>query len=276
MIQSSGPQHKIIETQNYFTVKLDGELNVAGLSAFEEDLPKLLNKSVIFNCESVSGMDRLWIRALVNFEIFLRKHNLGVRMIYVKSSLAEVFRSEGVDGVLKISPNLRVGLVELGLVTNKIIDTEFINPFLTATLKVLEIQASTKAVAGKIYLKKADDRSSGDISGVIGLVSEAFNGSVVISFPEKTFLTVISRMLGEEFGSITKELENGAGELTNIIFGQAKIGLNDKGYGIKTALPSVIVGRDHSVSSGARGITVVVPFGSDAGEFFVEINTGAA
>ncbi len=64
---------------------------------------------------------------------------------------------------------------------------------------------------------------------------------------------------------------DGAGEITNMIFGQAKIILNEKGYGIKTALPSVVTGKDHNLLSITKGPVVTVPFTSTAGNFFVEI-----
>jgi len=96
--------------------------------------------------------------------------------------------------------------------------------------------------------------------------------SVVISFPEATFLKVMSGMLGEEYLELNQDILDGAGEITNIIFGQAKVILNGKGYGIKTALPSVVHGKDHTVSShDLMGQSVVVPFESNSGKFFVEI-----
>lgn len=154
----------------------------------------------------------------------------------------------------------------------KVLDVDFINPFLSATVKVLETQASTKSTAGKVYKKPARDKFTGDISGVIGLVSEAFTGSVVISFPETTFLQIMSRMLGEECSKITPEIQDGAGEITNMIFGQAKVSLNEKGFGIKTALPSVVSGTDHSIVQMSNGPRIVVPFKTDVGEFFIEIS----
>ena len=78
-------------------------------------------------------------------------------------------------------------------------------------------------------------------------------------------------MLGEEFTTLNSEIIDGAGELTNMIFGQAKITLNEKGYGIKTALPSVIAGKDHSLNAMTKGPVVVVPFTTPKGNFFVEI-----
>lgn len=152
------------------------------------------------------------------------------------------------------------------------IDINFVNPFLAATLNVLKIQASIEATPGKVYLKGEDDVMSGDISGVIGIVSETFKGSVVISFPEETFLKVMSSMLGEEIKTLNRDILDGAGEITNMIFGQAKITLNERGYGIKIALPTVISGKGHRLSALSKGPTMVVPFTSQAGNFFVEIS----
>ncbi|MCM2349737.1 MAG: chemotaxis protein CheX [Bacteriovoracaceae bacterium] len=151
------------------------------------------------------------------------------------------------------------------------IDINFINPFLAATLNVLKIQANVIADPGKIYLKKDNAPMRGDVSGVIGIVSDTFNGSVVISFPEQTFLKVMGGMLGEEYTTLSQDILDGAGEITNMIFGQAKIVLNDRGYGIKIALPQVVSGKGHSLSSLSKGPTVIIPFTSSAGEFFVEI-----
>lgn len=153
----------------------------------------------------------------------------------------------------------------------KTVDVTFINPFLEATMKTLETQASTLAYAGQVYVKPRGEKFSGDISGVIGLVSDAFTGSVVISFPAATFLQILSRMIGEECTEINDMTRDGAGELTNIIFGQAKIVLNKAGFGIKTALPSVIAGMDHSVVPMTNGPRVAIPFTTDVGPFVVEI-----
>lgn len=151
------------------------------------------------------------------------------------------------------------------------IDSNFINPFLSATLNVLKVQAEISAEAGKIYLKKTGEEMIGDVSGVIGIISNTFNGSVSITFPEGTFLKIMSAMLGEEYTVLDQELVDGAGEISNMIFGQAKIQLNERGYGIKMALPQVIAGKNHRLTSLSKGPTVVVPFTSTAGNFFVEV-----
>ena len=81
----------------------------------------------------------------------------------------------------------------------------------------------------------------------------------------------MSKMHGEEYTTINGENADGASEFTNMIFGYAKIILNEQGYGIKTALPSLIVGKSHRFPASKKEIVVVVPFESELGGFFVEI-----
>lgn len=272
--QKANAHYQFIPADGYVTIKLVGEPGQDSVEPFQKDIPNFIKEPyphVVVNCDHLSVLLPPWVRALVALKAELKKVNKEIRFILVKKNVQEQFRNEGLDSTFKVKPNLRDALVDLGLVTKKALDTDFINPFLNATIRVLHVQAKTKITPGKIYLKQEKGHFSGDISGVIGIVSESFNGSVVISFPEKTFLNVISRMLGEEYKEISKEISDGAGELTNMIFGQAKIILNEKGYGIKTALPSVITGKNHSVESLTSGPIVIVPFESDAGPFFVEI-----
>ncbi|MGZ3738902.1 MAG: chemotaxis protein CheX, partial [Bdellovibrionota bacterium] len=231
------PQHKIIPAEGYVTVKLNGELMPDTADLFHNDLQGLLdlNVPVIIQCVSLSGMAHQWIRPLVTLVREASRYNLQVRFVQVSFKVEQYFKSQGVDSMFKTCPTLREALAGMGLASKKVIDTDFINPFLAATIKVLEVQTNTKAAPGKIYVKGAGDKFTGDISAVIGLVSETFTGTVVVSFPAPTFLEIMARLLSEKHTTITKELEDGAGELINIIFGQAKIILNEKGYGIQTA-----------------------------------------
>lgn len=272
--ENSKAQHQIIKSEGYTTLRLVGDLGMEGLRLFEEDIPKITGEPyvhLIVNCDHLSGMDKNWVRSLLAIEREIRKTNMELRFVLLSRQMKEYIKNEGLEKAFKSCLNLRDALVELKLTTKKMLDTDFINPFLSATVQVLKVQTQTEAKQGKIYIKTDKDSFSGDVSGVIGLVSESFNGSVVISFPEATFLAVMSRMLGEAFTTLTKEIADGAGELTNMIFGQAKVVLNEKGYGIKTALPSVVSGKNHSVSVLTNGPIVVVPFESDIGPFFIEI-----
>lgn len=270
----SSKRYQLLPGNGYLTIRLVGTLDATQVKPFELEIEPLLKDPyphIVVNLEHLFSFSKDWIRVLLKTQNFLKQFNKQVRFIFCSPKLKELLKREGVDTAFHYSKNLREALVEFGLVTRKMLDTDFINPFLTATLHVLNVQAGVTAESGKIYLKKVDEQLKGDVSGIIGVVSETFNGSVVISFPEKTFLKVMSGMLGENCMELTKEIIDGAGEITNMIFGQAKIKLNEKGYGIKTAIPSVISGKEHSLMALTKGPVVVVPFTSNVGEFFIEI-----
>lgn len=263
-----------LKGEGYVTLRLVGSLDDDQVKLLDANLALHLvdpHPHMVVNCEHLSFISKGWIRALLKLKSDLKMYNKEMRIINVKPPIYAQFKKEGIDNSFKYAAGLREALVELGLVTKKLLDIDFINPFLLATLNVLKVQAGVEAKAGKIFLKDEKQKSTGDISGVIGLVSDSFNGSVNITFPETVFLQVVSGMLGEEYTEMSQDIVDAAGEITNMIFGQAKVVLNEKGYGIKTAIPSVVSGRDHSLEALTKGPIVVVPFESSKGNFFVEI-----
>lgn len=266
---------EVIRSEGYQTFKPSGSLDADAVRGMEQECEKQLFTEpychVVVNCENLSELSQPGIRFLLNIQRKAKNLNKQICLILANPQILSSLQQQGVSEALPCKANLRAALVDFGLVTQKALDVNFINPFLTATMNVLKIQASTESKPGKLYKRESQDKYLGDISGIIGLVSDAFTGSVVISFPEATFLKIMSRMLGEEFKTMSKEIEDGAGELTNIIFGQSKVILNEKGYGIKTAIPSVVSGKDHSVQNITNGPRVAIPFTTDAGEFFIEI-----
>jgi chemotaxis protein CheX len=151
------------------------------------------------------------------------------------------------------------------------ISASFIRPFLVETVEVFEVQANTKVIAGTVFKRDAEEALSGDITGVVGIVSDHFVGSVLISFPEQTFLKIVSRVMEKEIPMITKDIIDGAGEFTNMIFSRAKATLNAKGMAVKSALPSIVIGKSHNFSVTSAATRTVIPFDSDAGSFTIEI-----
>jgi len=267
----SNTAHLIDKHEGYTIVKFNQELDYNQSKKFEADIEGLIKNDtnyIVVDCESVGTIPMDCLRTLLKLHLHLKKDNKFVRLYHVSPVLMTYLKKEGVDTTFKITKDIKDALAETGFSPKKGLDAEFVNPFLSATIHVLKVQAQVEAKSGPLHVKKSGEPQSGDVSGVIGIVSDSFNGSVVISFPEATFLKVMSQMLGEEYKEISKDIIDGAGELTNMIFGQAKIILNEKGYGIKTAIPSVISGKNHSLSALTKGPVVVVPFETNAGPFF--------
>lgn len=259
--------------EKYSLVTLVGDIDVNIVKELEKKLQPLSaeKKDVIFDCKECSGFHPSLIRPITQLVVELKKAEKSVRFAAANQAIQQMLVEQGVNKSVKITSDFAGAVREAEGGGAKRIDVKFANAFLNAAIMVMKVQAQTEVKAGAPVLRAGHDPLTGDISGVIGLVSDAFNGAIVINFPEQTFLGVISRMLGEKFEKITPEITDGAAELTNIIFGQAKVTLNELGYGIKMATPSVVTGKGHSISNYSKGPRLTVPFTCDLGAFTIEI-----
>lgn len=269
----SDKTYKIENFEDHSLLVLNAHLNHKDCKIFESEIELITANThtlLVIDCGQLSALPKDWVRNFLKLHVNIKSRGKTLKIINTNNQFLSFLRDEGLEDTFTRANNLQEAL-GLKPQVKRTLDTEFVNPFLTATMHVLKVQAGVEVTAGQIYKKKSDEKISGDISGIIGIVSDAFRGSVIISFPENTFLKIMSSMLGEEFQTVTQDIVDGAGELTNIIFGQAKVVLNEKGYGIKTAIPSVIRGKEHATKTLTKGPVVVVPFTSPAGEFVVEI-----
>lgn len=148
-------------------------------------------------------------------------------------------------------------------------DAKIINPFITATVNVIETMAFVKSEAGKPHLKK-DNVAQGDVSGIVGFTGEA-NGTVSITFDELCILKIVSNMLGEEMAEINNEIADAVGELTNMISGQARKELEEIGKVFHGAIPTVITGKNHKLETMTKGPKIAIPFKTECGSFAIEI-----
>ncbi len=148
-------------------------------------------------------------------------------------------------------------------------DVKLINPFINATINVLETMAFVNVTAGNPYVKK-DNVAVGDVTGVLGLTGVA-NGTISVTFEEKCILTVVSNMFGETMTELNTEIADAVGELTNMISGQARRELEEVGKVFKAAIPSVITGRNHSITHYTDGPKIAIPFSTENGDFTIEV-----
>ena len=149
------------------------------------------------------------------------------------------------------------------------IDDKLIEPFISATLNVLRTMAFTEAHTDGPYMKN-EKKAKGDVSGVIGITGD-FNGSLSVSFPEKSILTIVSNMFGEEMSEVDDEIRDAVGEITNMISGQARQKLDEIGRSLKAAIPSVILGKNHKITHISKHPVITIPFHTQEGEFTIEV-----
>ncbi len=147
-------------------------------------------------------------------------------------------------------------------------NADYINAFLNAVMKVLEMMAFVKAVPGKPFLKQ-DRASVGDISGVIGLTGIK-KGAVVFSLSKEAAVVIVSSMMGQSYEAINNEIKDAIGEITNMITGDARRELAEKGHVFEAGIPTVVVGKGHEIVSIVKGPTITIPFKVGNDSFLVE------
>ncbi len=150
-----------------------------------------------------------------------------------------------------------------------ILDVTLINPFINATINVLETMAFVAITAGKPYVKK-DNIAVGDVTGVIGLTGVA-QGTIAVTFEEQCILTIVSNMFGEKMEELNEDIADAVGELTNMISGQARRELDEIGKVFKAAIPTVVTGKKHSIRHYGDGPKIAIPFQTDGGNFTIEV-----
>jgi chemotaxis protein CheX len=146
---------------------------------------------------------------------------------------------------------------------------DLVEPLVDAARSVLETMAFTQVQPGKPYVK-TDALARGDVSAIVGLTGEA-SGTISVSFTEKSILPIVSNMLGERIGEMNEDIRDAVGEITNMISGQSRRTLEEKGKVVEAAIPTVIMGKNHSIVHMTRESVVAIPFVTEHGEFTIEV-----
>jgi chemotaxis protein CheX len=137
-------------------------------------------------------------------------------------------------------------------------DVKIINPFIMAAQSVFKTMLSIDISLSKPTLK-TERKSSGDITGIMGLVGDK-QGTITISFRERGAMFVFKTLVGEDCSSITPDVVDSIGELTNIISGQARKEFEKAGINLKASIPMVVVGKGVEVSFITTIPIVQLPF----------------
>lgn len=150
-------------------------------------------------------------------------------------------------------------------------NVEFINPFLSSMLNVMSTMAQMELTPEKPQLKK-EQVAKGDVSGLIGMVSDQAKGSLSITFEASLAIATMKKMVGEGPDEVNDEITDLVGEITNMVTGGAKRQLSEKGFEFDMATPMVVSGPGHSIQHKAEGPVVIIPLRSAEGKAFIEFS----
>ena len=150
-------------------------------------------------------------------------------------------------------------------------NVEFINPFLSSMLNVMSTMAMMELTPEKPKLKQGEV-AKGDVSGLIGMVSDQAKGSLSITFEGSLAIATMKNMVGEGPDEVNEEITDLVGEITNMVTGGAKRMLSEKGFEFDMATPMVVSGANHTINHKAEGPVVIIPLSSPHGKAFIEFS----
>ena len=150
------------------------------------------------------------------------------------------------------------------------LDKQLIEVCKESAQATFSMMAGTEVELGEI-LEKESNIAWGDVTGVIGLSSQAIRGCFAISFETAALLPMVSKMLMESFSEINEDVIDAVGEITNVISGKVKALLIDSGYQIDWSTPIVVVGKGVQIASMVTSPTYQLPFSCEYGKFVIEV-----
>jgi len=138
-------------------------------------------------------------------------------------------------------------------------ENRHINPFIDATIKVLETMAFVKPVVGEICAWDKD-KTVAEVMGVIDFSTEdkSIKGFMTIGFTKSSIIQIVSNMFGEKFDTMNEEVREAVGEIANMISGQARQRLSLIGTKLEAGLPTIVSEKELEINEiNGKNITMV-------------------
>ena len=109
------------------------------------------------------------------------------------------------------------------------------------------------AEAECVGVNSVPTKDPGTVTGIIGVHGDV-SGFITVNMAEKVAMSAVAGLLQEGFDTLTHQVIDGVGEITNIISGGVKNGLAGTPWGFSNVtVPSVIVGNNYQIAY-AKGL----------------------
>lgn len=148
-------------------------------------------------------------------------------------------------------------------------NVNYINPFINGCIDVFKTFAGLISVPGKPVARKQPG-APGDIKGMIGLNGHGINGYFIINFSRPFLEHIMASLFGVAGPAAMEELNDLAGELTNMITGNAKAELSKRGFFFDVAVPQISSSAPKIPDTMTRTPVIMVPFTTKSGRYAIE------
>ncbi len=109
------------------------------------------------------------------------------------------------------------------------------------------------------------------ITAMIGLAG-THRGVLAVHFPYVVAMAITSSFLMMDVTEMNEDVHDAMGEIANMLGGNVKTILSEKGRDIDLSMPSTISGSEYSFQSDKDVDKVIIKFGTEKGSFMVEMD----
>lgn len=261
------------KTENHvLTIEVDADcLSDQHVQKFKDALVSLEGKTtVLLDCPGANSISETAMKALSELSGNLSEKGISFIMIANKTLVEQLDRTPLEKSVRSIVEFNRLQIVADSLKGPQGINS-LVETLSAAVLQVVNNYAQASAVIGSESARDQHKNTKIEIAGTIDFSTQDCSGRMILSFPLDTFLTLTSKIMGENYTVIRSEIRDWSGELINMISSSAKESLNKRGYHVSLTLPSVLVAEDVNNLRARSMNNVTVPFEIEQKTFFLEI-----
>jgi chemotaxis protein CheX len=147
------------------------------------------------------------------------------------------------------------------------VSADYVNPVIQSAIDVFAKMLSCKAKRVDLKLKDSTTPMY-ELSAIIGVSGKA-TGTYVLSLSEQVAIEILNRMVGIKATGLDDDVCDAAGEILNMIAGQAKAKLEK--LQLSLSLPSMITGKNHEMRYPSDVRAICVLFESEMGPFAIEV-----
>lgn len=131
-----------------------------------------------------------------------------------------------------------------------------------STMIMMEVSASGEAPPERTLTES--------ISGIIGLAGTR-KGVLAVHLPHRVAMAITGSFLGMDVEEMNSDVEDAIGELANMLGGNVKSILSEKGKDISLSMPTTISGKQYDFQPTKDAESLVISCACDAGPFTIEL-----
>lgn len=227
---------------------------------------------VVFDFSDCRKFNSTSFPTIAKFKLSLKKAGVGLFSINVPTEIKDLIGREGVEGIFGVFDNLEKLNEDRFKKRKNILLAETLNMILEQTFLEYRAAFNFEPQKGQPFVKNGVFVSGTGVLGVINLYEDDLLGVLRFYFPEP-FVIQMQRHYRDQVDQtrISQKVIDNIDTFTGNVFDRVQAAFAEKKVTIQNSMPSVLVGVPSQLVPVGKEVSMVFPFKTQYGGFWVEI-----